>query len=259
MQRAERQIADLTAGRLGELRGELRPEPVRARAPARAAGPRPRSPRRPAPASRPRRRRRRPPGGRARARRTSRPRWAARQAQARPITPPPTTTTSAVPVVTLLFATDCSLSRRADLASPCAGITRIRFRRSAARRRPLSPIRVGAPVVIQDTPQDGRDETGADRTILRRSRRQRPRRGARPRHRRRGARPRQLQGAVSRRRPRPRRDPRHLRRATRSRRRHGLGARSDPDASGATSPRWRRRSRSRVARAGSTSSRTAAG
>ena len=55
---------------------------------------------------------------------------------------------------------------RADLASPCAGITRIRFRRSAARRRPLSPICCRAPVVLQDTPRDASGENGCDQAVL---------------------------------------------------------------------------------------------
>ena len=54
--------------------------------------------------------------------------------------------------------------------SPCAGITRIRFRRSAARRRPLSPLG-RAPVPLQDTPRDELSETRDRRALLRTARR----------------------------------------------------------------------------------------
>ena len=67
-----------------------------------------------------------PAGGSARSSTTTRaPRWAARQAQARPMTPPPTNTAS-------------NYASRSSIAS--AGITRIRFRRSAASMPPSQPL-----------------------------------------------------------------------------------------------------------------------
>ncbi len=53
---------------------------------------------------------------------TAIPAWAARQATARPITPPPTTTTSPATWLAMVLA-----------APPFAGMTRCRFQRSAAR------------------------------------------------------------------------------------------------------------------------------
>ena len=75
--------------------------------------------------------------------RTRSPRWAARQAQARPIAPAPTT-----------IASTCLMARLGTLLllpgsgpghHPCAGITRVRFRRSAAAMPPSQPT-VGLPL-----------------------------------------------------------------------------------------------------------------
>ena len=163
VQRAELEHADVAPGGLGELGGEPRPERGARRARARAADPRPRSPRRPAPASRRRRRRRRRPARLRSITVTSRPRLAARQAQARPITPPPTTIASALGVVGAVCATGAApFPGGRTFASPCAGITRIRFRRSAARRRPLSPFRSGSRCSSRYSPMVASFETRPD-------------------------------------------------------------------------------------------------
>ena len=160
MQRAERRgsrrrgplasASSAANARPGAVRGERELEQALL-APGRLADRAPASPRRPP--TRPRR------AARARARSRRGRAAAARQAQARPMTPPPTTTTSALGVVGALCATGAApCPGRRTFASPCAGITRIRFRRSAARRRPLSPLG-RAPVAFKILPVHGRDET----------------------------------------------------------------------------------------------------
>ena len=137
------EIADVAARRRRELGGEARPQLMRAQRQLEQPLLAPASPRRPARASRRRRWRRRRPGASRSSTTTSRPCSAARQAHARPITPPPTITASSCLVVVIATGSDSSPGRRTS-HRPCAGITRIRFRRSAARCRPLSP-RVGLP------------------------------------------------------------------------------------------------------------------
>ena len=155
MQGAELEEADVSSPRPRRARARSAATAVRRRAPARAADPRRSSPRRPGRASRRRRSRRRRPDVRARSTSRSSPRSAARHAQARPITPPPTTIASdSLVVLASLAATGRCSSRlpggwTSHLPAPALPGSGSDGRRPVAA---LSAHLVRAPVAFQDTP-----------------------------------------------------------------------------------------------------------
>ena len=131
------------AARIGcQLAGELAAMRRASAAPRRPTPPRPSSTRRPGRSFPPRLRLRPRPAGRVRAPEPEAAARARRQAQAKPMTPAPTTTASGT--VRSLWRSSANLAPRREVAGPdrdsCTGITRIRFIRSAAPCRPLSPL-----------------------------------------------------------------------------------------------------------------------